>query len=264
MIEAAVTALESTRRRYRRARKLIAMRSASADARRQGLRVVHMIHVGKTGGTAVQQALVSAEQPPGVRLLLHTHWLTLLDLPIEDEVFFFLRDPVARFISSFEMRRREGRPRHYRAWTSGERRAFKRFESAQALALALRSTVRSERATAESAMTGIIHVRSHLADWLGDEKLVRARQKNISFVGWQERLDDDFRALVGLLGLPPTTSLPDDDYRANRSPSNTPFGALSPEAAEAIRTWYARDYRLIALLEELGLSTAPFHIPNRR
>ena len=132
-----------------------------------------MLHVRKTGGTAVKAALAQADIPPGLRLLLHGHGISLPKLPPEDDVFFFLRDPVTAFVSSFEMRRREGRPRHYRAWSAEERKAYARFASAQSLAVGLRSTDPAERQEAQRAMHSIYHVSAHLADWLGDETEIR-------------------------------------------------------------------------------------------
>src|SRR3954451_8994571 len=174
----------SIRRQYRQRMIAGALRRASADGRRHGARVVHMLHVPKTGGTAVKAALEEAQLPPGLRVLLHGHGMSLRNIPREDDVFFFLRDPVDRFVSGFEMRRREGRPRHYRAWDAAERRAFTHFGSAQELALALGSASTSERAEAERAMRSIPQVRNHLADWLVNEKEARARRERVVFVGW--------------------------------------------------------------------------------
>lgn len=257
MRDAALSVFESMRRRYRHARTVTALRRASESARSQGLRVVHMLHVGKTGGIAVKAALETAEIPPGLRLLLHGHGISLRNVPAEDDVFLFLRDPVARFVSGFEMRRREGRPRRDRAWTAAEQRAFRQFGSAEALAMALRSRNRSERAAAKRAMRSISHVRTHLADWLANEGEVRSRQRDLVFIGWQERLDADFRALVSLLGLPPTTRLPSDEYGANRAAADDLQSTLSADAVEIMRAWYVEDYKLIALLGDLGLAEPP-------
>jgi hypothetical protein len=194
--------LDRARRRLRHARAVAGMRRESEEAHRRGLRPVHMLHVGKTGGTAVKAALRDAD-PPGIRLMLHSHGVSLADLPAADETFLFLRDPITRFVSGFNSRQREGRPAHYRPWTSPEREAFAAFPTAEALALALASTNKGERDRAEVAMGGITHVRSHLADWLVDADHVRAWREHILFVGWQETLEADFARLLSLLDLPP-------------------------------------------------------------
>src|SRR4051812_13008715 len=158
MIDRAQAGLVGLRRRYRQARIVDAQRRASAEARRHGQRVVHMLHVRRAGGTAVQTALNNARIPPELRLLLHAHGISLAHLPEEDEVFFFLREPVSRFVSGFEMRRQEGGSRYHHPWTPGERRAFTRFDTVQELAMALGSPIRADRAEAVLAANSIHHL----------------------------------------------------------------------------------------------------------
>ena len=257
MTDRVETTFVSLRRRYRQARIARAMRRASTEAHQRGERVVHMLHVRKTGGTAIQTALKAAGPVPGLLLLLHAHGISLADVPDEDEVFFFLRDPVARFVSGFEMRRQEGGPRYKRPWTTAERMAFERFDSARALATALGSDDARQRSAARRAMTSVADLEP-VATWLGTEALVRARRDRIVLVGWQERLDADFAALVELLGLPATAALPTGAYEANRNESDSRRRELAAEAADDVRGWYADDYGLIEVLEELGLTVPPF------
>ncbi|MEP7359966.1 MAG: sulfotransferase family 2 domain-containing protein [Chloroflexota bacterium] len=257
MIDRGGGVLSALRRRYRQAQIGARLRRDSERGLRDGVRVVHMLHVRKTGGTAVKAALEGADVPVGMRLLLHGHGISLRDVPANDDIFLFLRDPVARFLSGFDMRRREGRPRHYRPWTTAERRVFERYGSAQDLALALGSSTRSARTEAERAMRNVAHLRSHLGDWLGDERQVHERQDSLIFIGWQEQLDSDFAALVALLGIPPETHLPSDAYAANRADDDATQKPLSADAIEIIRSWYAEDYRLIDLLVGLGLTHPP-------
>ena len=216
-----------------------------------------MLHIRKTGGTAVKAALSGIQPPQGFRLFLHPHRVSLGDVPASDEVFFFLRDPVARFVSGFESRRREGRPAHYHPWTQAERRAYERFQTAEALARALTSHDDAERHAAEQAMNSINHVRSRLTDWLGDEQQLKIRRDRIILVGWQETLDADFRRLVDLLELPSDTSLPTDEAAAHRSSPDGSREELSTDAAATIRGWYTSDYRLIQVLIDLGLTHRP-------
>jgi hypothetical protein len=225
----------SLRHRVGDARVSAAVRANSILGRARGERVVHMLHIRKTGGTAVKAALTGIRPPAGLRLMLHPHRVSLRDVPARDEVFFFLRDPVARFVSGFESRRREGRPAHYHPWTQAERRAYERFATAEALATALTSTDVAERHAAEQAMNSINHVRSRLADWLVDDQLLNARLERIILVGWQETLDADFLRLVGLLGLPSGITLPTDEAAAHRSAPNGSREQLSDHAAATIR-----------------------------
>ena len=133
-----VIPFDRVRYQLRRVRTVVAMRYESSAARAQGRRVVHMLHVGKTGGTAVKSAL-RQQASPTIKMFLHPHHVSLADIPPDDEVFLFLRDPVSRFVSGFESRRREGRPAHYHPWNRHERAAFERFSTAEELALTLAS-----------------------------------------------------------------------------------------------------------------------------
>src|SRR3954468_17466545 len=133
MTDAFVDAFKSLRRQHRHAVSVRAIGRASQAAHRQGRQVVHMLHVGKTGGTAVQMALHNVPKPADLQLQMYGHGISLSDIPPNDDIFLFLREPLARFASGFEMRRREGRPRHYRPWTPAERRAFSRFDTPESL-----------------------------------------------------------------------------------------------------------------------------------
>jgi hypothetical protein len=251
------TARRSLRHRAGDARVGVGVRASSLLSRVRGQRVVHMLHIRKTGGTAVKAALSSVETGPDLRLMLHPHRVSLRDVPSSDELFFFVRDPVARFVSGFESRRREGRPAHYHPWSPAERRAYERFATAEELAAALASAAPEERRAAEQAMNGINHVRSRLSDWLGDEALLKSRRGRILLVGWQETLDLDFRRLVELLALPSETSLPSDEAAAHRSSPDGSREVIAEKAKATIRDWYADDYRLIDALTQLGLTAWP-------
>jgi hypothetical protein len=247
----------SLRHRAGDARVTAGVRANSVISRLRGQRVVHMLHIRKTGGTAVKAALGGIRSPQDLRLLLHPHRVSLSDVPASDEVFFFLRDPVSRFISGFESRRREGRPAHYHPWSPAERHAYERFDTPEALGMALAANDAELRRAAEQAMTSINHVRSRLSDWLVSERLVRSRSERILLVGWQETLDYDFERLVELLDLPSAITLPTDEAAAHRSSTDGRHEALSVQAAATIRDWYAQDYRLIDLIVELGLTERP-------
>ena len=70
---------------------------------------VHFLHIGKTGGTAIKAALKA--YPPAVTLHVHPHRFALADVPRGERVFFFVRDPLSRFVSAFHSRKRRGLPR---------------------------------------------------------------------------------------------------------------------------------------------------------
>ena len=218
--------------------------SGQGDKRR-----VHFLHIGKTGGTAIKHALngVSTER---YEIHLHPHQYRLRDAPVGDGVFFFLRDPIARFVSGFHSRQRQGLPRAHFPWKRAERLAFSRFSTPNGLAIALSSEDAEERAAAVSAMNSIGHVKFHYWNWFGDESYFVSRSRDVLFVGRQEILDEDFERLKTVLGLPAGISLPEDDVESHRNPPDLD-PSLEAGAVENLRGWYREDYRFVALCEEL-------------
>lgn len=205
---------------------------------RRGRKPLHLLHIGKTGGTAVRTAL-------GKRVVVHGHDDVLADVPSGERVIFFVRDPVTRFVSAFYSRQRQGRPLTYYPWTEGEEKAFTTFAGPADLARALAGGDPGAR----DAMAAVRHLREPLAKWLVDEAYLRSRLDDVLFVGSQERLDDDFEQLKELLGLPKRVELPRDDVKAHRNPRGLDY-SLDDESVAAIRAWYADDYALLGVLAD--------------
>lgn len=211
-----------------------------------GLKRVHMLHIGKTGGTALMAALRQAP-PSGSRVLFHKHYFRLIDVPLDEQCFFVVRDPVSRFVSGFFSRQRQGRPRYNVPWNAGEEQAFARFATPNALALALSSPDGELRRAAEAAMGNVSHLRDHLHHWFGNEAYLRRRRADILFVGSQEDLASDVVALSALLDV--RINLPIDDVASHRNPAHVDR-ELDEEAIANLRTWYRGDYALLRLLRE--------------
>ena len=236
--------------RVRRARRL---RRESIDQweehRRNGREIIHFLHIGKTGGTAVKEALKDTTTCGNYVLALHMHNWKLAQVPPGEKVVFFLRDPVKRFISGFLNQQRQGLPRYFSAWTPDEALAFERFHSPNELALALSSEDPGLAHAAEHAMKSIKHVRSSVWEWFGDPEYFLSRKSDVLFVGFQERLNQDFESLKRILGLPISITLPGGDSAAHRTPE---IGdkRLEPRAVENLLNWYAADYRFLRLCDE--------------
>src|SRR5947209_7116183 len=139
----------------------------------------HLIHAGKTAGTAIKWALRDLTRDGDYRLELHEHAVTLRDVPAGDRVFFVVRDPIDRFVSGFYSRQRQGRPRYNYPWSPDEEKAFTAFETADALAAALSSSDDAERAAAQDAMRSIQHVRDSYWRWFGDPDYFRSRASDM-------------------------------------------------------------------------------------
>ncbi len=222
-----------------------------AIQRSRGKQLVHFLHIGKTGGSAIKYALGPATNSHRFVLHLHPHKVRLSDVPPGDKVFFFLRDPVTRFASGFFSRQRQGKPRHFIPWSSAEKRAFEHFHSPNQLALALFLPDNVERAKAREAMTSIQHVRDSFWNWLDSASYLEDRADDIFFIGLQENLEADFEVLSSKMSLPAGLALPNDVVHAHRNPVNVDK-SLQNEAVENLKEWYKRDYDCVQLCEQIS------------
>ena len=167
-----------------------------------------------------------------------------------------LRNPATRFASGFLSRLRKGAPRYYNEWTANESQSFEWFSSPGALADALAEPSGELRERAEFALRSIRHVRDPMIHWTGDAGYVRERAENVLYVARQETLDADWELLKELLGLPRDQMLPRDPVVAHRS-ADVLDREISPKGVRALREWYAADYELLELAEELRQNGFP-------
>jgi hypothetical protein len=176
------------------------------------------------------------------------------DVPPGDRVMFFVRDRISRMVSGFYSRLNEGRPHYDIPWTADERTAFAAFPTPQRLASALASEDAEQRDLARWAMRHINHLRFQRR-FTGPPEELQARLDQIVYIGRQETLDQDWRQLKRLLELPKNVELPWDPKAAHRrmTPHETKF---DERQLEALRRWYARDYRLVAFCDQLRAERA--------
>jgi hypothetical protein len=215
---------------------------------------VHFIHISKTGGSAIKEAIrgAGATETRFGKLFLHPHPFTLDEVPEDHHVFFAVRDPIARFASSFYSRLRKGRPKYFRDWTDGEREAFEVFKTPQALASGLVSPDSELRAKATRAMSEIKHVKRPIAKWLEDPALLKGRDDRIVYIARQETLSEDWKQIVQILDFPSQLSLPSNEKDAHQG-HESEERTLDKTATRALRGWYAKDYQLLAYCEKLRL-----------
>ena len=211
---------------------------------------LHFLHIGKTGGTAVRHALGEWSACSKRRVILHWHNLRFTEVPAGDGAIFFLRDPVTRFVSSFYSRQRQGKPKYDNPWTEDEQIAFAQFGTANELALALSSEDPAIRSKAEEAMRRVRHVNQRYEWWFADESSFLSRLDQVFFIGFQERLAEDFDRLKRMLGIPAAARLPEDEVHSHRAPDDTDR-RLEPQAERNLRAWYADDIRFFELCCEL-------------
>jgi len=210
-------------------------------ARARGLEIVHVLHIPKTGGTAIQHALREVHSTHYAIRLWH-HSFRFCDAPCGDKVAFFVRDPVERFTSAFNFRKLKGLLAHPEEWTEAETTLFSAYPTANDLAEALPS----EEA---SVMAREIMQFAPMGNWLGGPRDLERRASDILFVGRVESLNVDFTALCEVLGV--VACLPTDRTRSNRVP-RTADTHLSERAQTNLRDWYSVDYKLLATIDALG------------
>jgi hypothetical protein len=214
---------------------------------------LHVFHVGKTGGTALNEVLLEHRDACRFGLLFGGHTLTLRDVPAGERFMFVIRDPLTRFISAFNGRLREDRPRYHYPWRDEEKVAFAIFKTPDQLAAALSSSDAKVRRQAEDAMRGIGHVNTPYSYWFEDEEEFRSRVSDVFFIGLTERLNDDFELLKRKLGLPREARLPQGETAAHRTPAGF-SNQLSDVGRVNLERWYARDIAFVQLCKELALA----------
>ena len=239
--------LETALRLARKAR----LRAHRYYHRLKGKPRVHFLHLGKTGGSAVKYAIENCPNPHSRYVVyLHPHETTLRDVPPQESFFFFLRDPISRFVSGFYSRQRQGRPRYFLRWTPAEEAAFARFTTPNALATALTSTDDHERVQAEAAMKTILHVKDSYWNWFESREYFSSRLADLFFVGFQEQLSSDFEIITSKLGLP-GLALPEDEVHAHRNPEYLDK-SLDATAVANLEKWYAADFEFVDLCRNLA------------
>ncbi len=208
-------------------------------------KIIHFLHIGKTGGTAIKHALAGCSGNQ-TEFRLHAHNIRLSDIPNGEKVFFFLRDPISRFVSGFYSRKRKGMPRYFYDWSHSEAEAFENFTTANELAGALSSNDKKIIRDAINAMRSIQHLKDSYWYWFINRDYFLSRLNDIIFIGWQERLAQDFDILLSNLSISCAVNLPDSEFNAHRNPAQLDKD-LDNDAINNLKAWYKKDYEFIDL-----------------
>lgn len=205
---------------------------------------MHLLHISKTGGTTVRQMFKTAgvnKTRDGRAVVLDPHQITMPDVLRQNdtnEVTFFLRHPVSRFVSGFNSRLRQGEPSHFRPWSDEEREVYESFPTANDLAESLSAEGRRQD-EAISAIRAINHTRWRLTDWLVSPQYLESRLDRIAFVGFQETFAEDAEALIKTLRIRQTVEV----AHHHAAPPSTATD-MSDVAKANIEQWYSADVEL--------------------
>jgi hypothetical protein len=205
----------------------------------RGKQIVHLLHISKTGGTAVKSTLRGHLTTRTSAIFLHEHSWHLRHVAQGQKAVMFFRHPIPRFVSAFNSRQRCGRPRYDVPWNQAEAAAFAQFTAPNQLACALSSDDPGRLEAARAAMSGIRLLNDSFFKWIESDEYFAERAADILFVGFQENLANDFEVLKGMLGLPRQLELPTDNWSRHGNPGAD--GRLDETAAENLAIWYARD-----------------------
>jgi hypothetical protein len=204
---------------------------------------VHFLHIGKTGGTAIKYALKDCLKKGKYDIILHEHNYTLKNVPVGDKVFFFVRDPISRFVSGFYSRQRQGRPKYNVPWSKEEEKAFLYFDTPNSLAKNIYTLNLFKRKIARNAMQNIAHVNTSYWDWFIEPEYFKSRVDDILFVGQQKRLNEDFEILKEKLEIGDVV-LPQNNILMHKNPVNMDK-RLSDKAVKNLRKWYNNEYEFL-------------------
>lgn len=205
---------------------------------------IGFLHIGKTGGTVVRQLLKhanEAQRKPRFQSFGHSATLPkIFDRNAAMTVVFFVRHPVPRFVSAFNSRLRNGRPRYNSLWTPAEATSFGFFRSPNELAEALSSDDEFTLSAAHFAMRRIQHVSQPLTRYLKSVAFLQENEARLAYVGVTEDMDGSLAAMAAKFGLPSEGSKGLDRTQSHRAPEHMATD-LSPAAVENLTTWYADD-----------------------
>lgn len=205
--------------------------------------MLHFLHIGKTGGSALKYVLKDIQETRYGPLKLHVHRTCLIDIPEGEKVFFYLRNPYTRFLSGFYSRKRQGRPRYNSKWTEDEAKAFANFKCPLHLLESACGESDAEKATAMHALDSIQHVKDKYSKWLGTLEYLEHRMSDIVFIGFQENFESDFEVLKNKLGLPSGMVLPESEEGRHANPSYS-VPKLSQKLEAFFKQQFESDYAI--------------------
>ena len=208
---------------------------------------VHALHIRKSGGTAIRNAV--RPYHPRIfkrKIWTYQHQTTFADILRNHpaaRILFCVRDPAKRFVSGFNSRLRKSQPRRFKEWDAGEQLVFDAFKTANELAEALNSPDPVKKMEADWSMKLMPHLSYSLTYWLNNPDYLEQHKENIFYIAETKTLDEDFEYIKSSIGLPAEASLPRSDADRHATPAG--FSTqLSEEGLKNVRNHFRDDYEI--------------------
>jgi len=201
---------------------------------------IHFLHIGKNAGTEiVRYANKINDLQDKFEIFKHKHDVRLVDLPKNEEYFFSIRNPISRFISGFNSRKRKGQPRLYVEWSNNEKIAFNTFENPNDLAESLYEDGELGY-KALQAIKSIRHTSMNQIDWFNFYGYFFITRPPLAIIR-QEYFEDDITKLMSILKIDPFV------IKGNIKDSHiTEYSEmdkfLSEKAKNNLKNWYKNDF----------------------
>ena len=202
------------------------------------------LHIGKTGGTTIRNAIRMAKRHSDgtIKFFGHNVQLKKLFQNTDISISFVVRDPIERFVSGFNSRLRNGRPLHNIPWQPNEAISFLFFPTANDLAEGLEGGDERTTSAAMFATKAINHLRRNLTFHLISPEFLDEHKERIYFVCDTSSIDDNLRNILAPLGLDDSAPQP-MTKRLHVNP-NKSLAALSESAREKLRRHLADEYEI--------------------
>jgi len=210
---------------------------------RRKIQDVHFLAHGFHWASSIARYPAESIQSAGYRLHLHGNEVTLADIPEGQKVFFFLRDPVTRFVDGFCSSYGKGQSSQIGDQTRDECSVHATYSSPNDLALALARADSDPKSLAAQIMQADAYFRRYKF-WYRNISFFKSRLEDVIHIGFQESFVSDFAALQRRLGLSDQLRIVIGDVSANRNDAVLDR-RLDPEARIALEQWYAEDIAFV-------------------
>ena len=200
---------------------------------------LNYLHIGKTAGTEINRYIKKLnDMDCKFNIIKQTHLIKLKDLPLREEYFFSIRNPIARFRSGFYSRLRKGLPKRNVEWDLNEKIAFNEFQTANDLAESIFEPGPLGN-NAFAAMRSIGHVCANQVDWFYRFGYFLQTAPPFIIIR-QENFNEDIKLFQLKLGIksPFLLDKVQIDSHINIYPENS---YLSAKAILNLERWYSQD-----------------------